>query len=140
MEDEEAPCVATLLSSEQLVGLLELCLRSTYFSFRGQFYQLTYGLAMGSPVSSVVANIFMMNFEKRALRLPVHFEPRLWKRNVDDVFSITKKINTEWLLTHINDIDANIRFMIEREHESLLPFLDVSVKRKGGQIKTSVYR
>ena len=64
LEDEETPCVATSLSSEQLVGLLELCLRSTYFSFRGQFYQLTDGVAMGSPVSSVIANIFMMNFEK----------------------------------------------------------------------------
>ena len=84
---------------------------------------------MGSPVSSLVSNIFMMNFEKRALRLAVHFERRLWKRYVDDVFSITKKINTERLLTHINDIDANIRFTMERDHESLLPFLDGSVKR-----------
>ena len=40
LEDEETPCVATSLSSEQLLGLLELCLRATYFSFRGQFYQL----------------------------------------------------------------------------------------------------
>ena len=29
LEDEETPCVATSLSSEQLVGLLELCLRSS---------------------------------------------------------------------------------------------------------------
>ena len=95
---------------------------------------------MGLPVSSVVANIFRMNFEKRALRLAVHFEPRLRKRYVDDVFSITKKINMERLLTHINDTDANIHFTIEREHESLLPFLDVSVKREGGKNKKSVYR
>ena len=49
LEDEETLCVTTSFSSEQLVGLLELCLRSTYFSFRGQFYQLTDGVAMGSP-------------------------------------------------------------------------------------------
>ena len=94
LEDEETPCVTTSLSSEQLVGLLELCLRSTYFSFRGQFYQLTDGVAMGSPVSSVVANIFMMNFEKRALRLAVHFGPRLWKRYVDDVFTQLRRRST----------------------------------------------
>ena len=70
----------------------------------------------------------------------VHFEPRLLECYINDVFSITNKINTERFLTRINDTDPNIRFTIEREHESLLPFLDVIIKREDGQTKTSVYR
>ena len=78
-EDENSQCVATPLSTDQIMQLLELCLKSTFFSFRGGFYQLTDGVAMGSPVSSVVANIFMIDFERKALASAISFEPRLWK-------------------------------------------------------------
>ena len=42
---------------------------------------------MGSPVSPVVANLFMEEFEHRALTSAVN-PPRLWKRFVDDPFVI----------------------------------------------------
>ena len=86
---------------------------------------------MGSPVSAVVANIFMMNFEKKALTTPAYFEPRLWRHNVDDVFSIEKRSRTEQLLQHINNIDENICFTIERETNNQLPFPDVYVEKRG---------
>ena len=49
----------TFLSPEQIADLLEMCLRSTYFSFGGNLYQQKEGAAMGSPVSAVVANLYM---------------------------------------------------------------------------------
>ena len=85
------------------------------FSFQGQFYKLEDGVAMVSPVSSVVANIFMMNFGRKALGTAIYFEPRLWRRNVDDVFSVIKKLRTEGLLAPINSIDENIQSTLERE-------------------------
>ena len=45
----------TSLSPERIADLLEMCLRSTYFSFGGNFYEQKEGAAMGSPVSAVVA-------------------------------------------------------------------------------------
>ena len=44
--------------SEEILHLLEICLRESSFKFRGQFYEMTNGLAMGCPVSPIVANIF----------------------------------------------------------------------------------
>ena len=41
--------------------------------------------------------------------------PQRWKRYVDDVFSILKKVCTEGLLAHVNSIDDQITFTIERE-------------------------
>ena len=38
LEDENSPGVATPLSTDQIMQLLELCLKSTFFSFRGGFY------------------------------------------------------------------------------------------------------
>jgi hypothetical protein len=45
-------------------------LTTSYFSFNGQFYEQIDGVAMGSPLSPVIANFYMEHFEERALKLP----------------------------------------------------------------------
>ena len=47
------------LDIAQLSALLEMCLSSTYFTFQGEFYKQKKGAAMGSPISPVVANLYM---------------------------------------------------------------------------------
>ena len=61
----------------------EICLYSTFFSFQEEFYEKTSGVAMGSPLSPIVANIFMEKFKKKALEA-YPLKPELWKRYVDD--------------------------------------------------------
>ena len=56
----------TLLAPEDIVELLEFVLTTTYFAFGGQVYQQKFGTAMGSPVSPIVANLFMEHLEQRA--------------------------------------------------------------------------
>ena len=89
----------TLMSTQHIMDLLEFCLRSTYFTFRGKFYEQVEGAAMGSPISPIVANLFMENFETRALQSSPN-PPLLWKRFVDDTFVIIKKGHREEFLTH----------------------------------------
>ena len=91
----------TSLSPERIADLLEMCLKSTYFSFGGNFYEQKEGAAMGSPVSAAVANLYMEFFEELALET-VLTRPRLWKRYVDDTFCILRKGSTEELLHHLN--------------------------------------
>ena len=45
----------------------EFCLKNTYFSFQDQFYEQVEGAAMGSPVSPIVANLYMEYLEQKAL-------------------------------------------------------------------------
>ena len=44
---------------------LEFCLKNTYFSFQDQFYEQVEGAAMGSPVSPIVANLYMEYLEQK---------------------------------------------------------------------------
>ena len=49
----------TALSINDIIQLLEFCLKATYFSFRGQYYQQIFGTAMGSLMSVIVADMVM---------------------------------------------------------------------------------
>ena len=57
----------TVMEVEDIILLLEFCLKHTYFSFQGQFYEQVEGAAMGSPVSPIVANLYMEYLEQKAL-------------------------------------------------------------------------
>jgi len=46
----------------------KICLESTFLHVRGKNYKQVFGMAMGSPVSAVVANIIMEDIESRAER------------------------------------------------------------------------
>ena len=95
---------------------------------------------MGSPVSAVVANLYMEFFEELALgSAPV--KPRLWKRYVDDTCCIVKRGMAEELLDHLNSVRPSIQFTLELEREGSLPFLDTLLRRReDGTLDISVYR
>ena len=57
----------TSMSISQITSLLDFCLTHTYFLFQGKYYEQVQGAAMGSPISPVIANIFMEEFEVKAL-------------------------------------------------------------------------
>ena len=56
----------TVMEVGDIILLLEICLKNT-FSFQGQFYEQVEGAAMGSPVSPIVANLYMEYLEQKAL-------------------------------------------------------------------------
>ena len=58
----------TILSPERVAELLEMCLKSTYFSYGGNFYEQKEGVVRCSPVSAVVANLYVEFFEELAQR------------------------------------------------------------------------
>lgn len=53
----------------------------------GEIYEQACGVAMGSPLSPIIANPFMKDFETKALESS-RLKPKLWKRFVDDTFVI----------------------------------------------------
>ena len=67
LETDEKLNDRTVLSFQNIMELLGFCLHNTYFSFQNKFYEQVEGVAMGSPISPIVANLYMEHFEGRAL-------------------------------------------------------------------------
>ena len=61
----------TTLSVDSIMELLTFCVNTTYFMFKGEIFREENGSAMGSPVSPLVANLYMEWFEQCVLRIPI---------------------------------------------------------------------
>ena len=131
----------TVMEVEDIILLLEFCLKNTYFSFQGQFYEQVEGAAMGSPVSPIVANLYMEYLEQKALSTAPH-PTKFWGRYVDDTFVIHKEANKQSFLQHINSVDPAIKFTVEdNKEDGSIPFLDTIVKPEAdGSLSITVYR
>ena len=99
------------------------------------------GAAMESPLSPIVANIFMENFEKEALET-APLPPSLWKKFVDDTSVILEEQHKDEFFHHINSLDENIKFTAETtKGDGSIPFLDTLVtSQSDGSLQTKVYR
>ncbi|XP_011859451.1 PREDICTED: uncharacterized protein LOC105556945 [Vollenhovia emeryi] len=126
----------------------EHCLNSTYFRFEGEFYEQTTGAAMGSPISPIIANIFMEHFENEILK-KAPLKPSTWSQYVDDTVQYMTTFfiwnhgreTLPHFLTFINSQHPNIQFTMETEQNSQIPFLDVLVRRnEDGTLSHNVYR
>ena len=128
------------LSPSQIADLLQFTLDTKYFVYRGEYYQQTHGAAMGSPVSPVVANLYMEYFEDIAMTSG-SITPRIWYRYVDDTYVVIERTQYEEFSRDLNQIDPNIQFTTEVESDGKLPFLDTLVTRQpGGNVTLTVYK
>ncbi|KAL1447597.1 hypothetical protein WDU94_009868 [Cyamophila willieti] len=127
---------------EELIHLIQLCLKQNYFQFNDQFYCQTDGLPMGSPLSPILANIYMNHFENKILQ-----ESKLknnvisWLRYVDDILVIWSSSNRqlENFKNDINKINDNIKFTLEHGGKEI-NYLDLTINIENNKLKTKIYR
>nr|BAM35674.1 putative reverse transcriptase [Penaeus japonicus] len=129
------------LPTAVFLQLIRLCVDSNSFSFERRFYSQTFGVAMGSPLSPVLANLFMEYFEAELLP-SISLRPAIWLRYVDDVFALWPHDPALFpdFLDKLNSLSPSIRFKVEWEVGDQLPFLDTLIHRSGDSFSFSVYR
>ena len=139
LRDDETLNDRTTMDVSTIIRLLRFCLTNTSFQYNGIHYQQLDGVAMGSPVSPVIADIFMEDLETKAFA--AYAAPRLWKRFVDDVIAVLMKKSGETLLQHLNNQHPKIKFTMEAEKSGCLPFMDVCFTRQlDGSLTRDVYQ
>ena len=141
LEDDKSLHQRTKMTVNQISCLLEFCLKTTYFTFQGNFFEQVKGAAMGSPISPIVANLFMEDLEIKALST-APTPSTLWKRFVDDTFIIIQRAHKDTFLQHLNSTDDNINFTCEDANEdgSIAFLVMLITPDENGRLNTSVYR
>ena len=141
LTNDETLSHRTNLPVNVIMELLELCTQCNYFELEGKIFRQDEGMAMGSPLSPIFANIFMEEFEQKALAL-AQFKPKIWWRYVDDTFVVFPHGDTKLneFLELLNSISPSIRLTMEREVQNKLAFLDVCVERVRNVLQTTVFR
>jgi hypothetical protein len=94
---------------------------------------------MGGPV---ITNLFMKDFDERALKQVAH-KSLCWFCYVVDTFVIWPHgpENVERFFDHLNGLHRNIQFTMETEKDGHLPFLNIDIYRRTvGCLGHKVYR
>ena len=132
--------IKTKLKKDDMKKLLETCTKEMHFSFNGEIFRQVDGVAMGSPLGPVIANIFMVELEK-SLVPQLEGTVDLWYRYVDDTFTFIRKGCVEAVLERLNGFHSSIKFTFEKETNGRISFLDVNViKKLDGSFDTDVHR
>ena len=114
--------------------LLYLCNKNAHFTLNKKTYLQVDGVAMGSPLGPVLANIFTVDLERNIIPT-LSNDILLWKRYVDDTICF---IRVTFINKVVETYHTNIKFTIETETENKISFLNVLLL--DSLISTKVYR
>ena len=126
------------LSRMDLVDLLRASTKDQLFQFNGQLYEQIDGVAMGSPLGPLLANVFMGSIEDTLEREGKM--PSFYKRYVDDTLTIMPDTTSAaTFLQVLNNCHSSVQFTMETESNGMLPFLGMQLLNRAPQIETKVY-
>ena len=126
--------ISTVLTKNETKKLLTLCTKNVHFTQNNEIYVQNDGIAMGSPLGPILANVFMVEIEN-TLVARLHEHVKKWRRFVDDTVAYIRNKSIDYVLTTLN-----LSFTYEKENNSQLSFLDVLFIRNGTHLDTTVYR
>ena len=104
----------TKINKNVILKLLEFCTKDVTFKFGDIYYQQINGVQMGSPLSPLLTELYLVKFENEKLNFAnLNFNIKFFYRYVDDIFAIVdKNIDGQQLLTKVNKLDKNLKFTI----------------------------
>jgi len=124
-----------------VAGLARNFVYSTFFTFF--IYQAEQGISMGSPISSLTAEIFLQHYEDANTKQLLDTKSiALYVRYVDDILVIfdTTKINLHSINTYINKIHNNIKLNPTYEENNSIAFLDLTITRRHTKLEVDIHR
>ena len=123
-----------------LVRLAELVLTLNTFSFNGDYYQQTGGVAMGSRFGPNYACLFVGHIEEQIFQQYRGKTPDLYKRYIDDIVGAASgtKEDLEDFATFVNNFHPSLKFTWAISDDKLL-FLDLYLTPSSNRLITTIH-
>jgi uncharacterized protein YggL (DUF469 family) len=72
--------------NQQIIHILNTIIKQNYFQYEGTYYQPRKGTAMGSPISGLIAEIYLQKIENHHIKHWLESKEIIfYKRYVDDI-------------------------------------------------------
>ena len=124
------------IDKDTFLMLAKLCLDKVVMLTCDGYYVQAEGLAMGSPASPLLDNIWMSKFDQ----LFASENPKMYMRYVDDIMTVMKRQNITGRLAEINSWHESLKFTHEVEdHNGEISFLDMLLHHTSDGIESSWY-
>ena len=130
---------------EHIQNLLDICLNQNYYIFNNTYYRQNEGLPMGSPLSPLLAEIFMSIMEETILKPnknKTFFNSiKFWRRYVDDILVIWSGSDRQiqLFINYLNKLHKNIHFTSEIGNGTLA-FLDLQITLTNNKLEYKIFR
>ena len=98
---------------------------------------------MGSPISGLIAEIFLQYNENKHIKQILDTKHiAFYTRYVDDILVIydSTRLSPQDIHTYINGIPQNIKLKATPEENSSIDFLDLTITRNHNQLQIDIYR
>jgi len=129
--------------NEELLMSIGTIMQQNYFQYNNTFYRPSKGVAMGSPLSGTLAELYLQFLEKQYIKHWISSrEVSYYKRYVDDILLIynENRITKENILQEFNKVDSNLEFKMTTEDNKCISFLDLNIHRKPNRIELGKYK
>ena len=130
-------------TTSQITNLLSTILRQNYFRYGDKIYQPPKGVAMGSPISGLMAELFLQHIENNHLNHIMEKQHiTFYTRYVDDILIIydSRHITAETILKQVNTIHQDIKFDLTTEEHNQICYLDLKLIRHTDHIEIDIHR
>ena len=127
------------IPKQEMKELLILFTKKLHFTFNNETYIQVEGVAMGSPLGPVLANIFGVELDTSVIP-NLSNKVKLRKRFVDDKFCLARLEYIDNILLALNSFHKNVKFTSEIEKDNTFPSVDILIIRKPGKIETTMHR
>jgi len=123
---------------------LETILNQNSFTYQNQIYQPTKGVAMGSPISGLIAEILLQSLEHTHTHIKPLLDTKriiLYTRYIDILIIYdTTQINLDTITRYANSINSNLELNPTPEKKNTVNFLDLTIIRNTPHFQIDVFR
>ncbi|UYV64666.1 ACSF2, partial [Cordylochernes scorpioides] len=123
--------------------LFNICLGMNTLEFNGRFFLKIRGSPMGSPLSTIAAEIVMSHFD-RWLVSQIHLGVVMWARYVDDIFCLHQSTDHSPILTVLNSYHPDLCFTHNSSRFNCTslrhPLTKSSIKPSPQSFSNAIYR